>query len=170
MKKIVPFLIIVVLIAVIVSTVLFRAKEQQTVTVYEGNTAKKPVEVQLKRFQDTQCGMAIGQLEDSAQVVGPDGKTWFFDDVGCMVAWLQSRADTFKADALVWVYARDVSAWIDGRTAWYSVTDETPMRYGFAPYKKRKEGFITFEQVTTRMLNGETMKDPRIRKKLLGND
>ena len=168
MKKIAPLLIIIAIIAIIVTIVLFRAKQQQTVTVYEGNAAKKPIELQLNQFQDTQCGMAIGQLEDSAQVVGPDGKTWFFDDVGCMVSWLESR--TFKDEALVWVYARDVSAWIDGRSAWYSVTDETPMRYGFAPHKKRKNSFIGFDEMKTKMLKGETMKDPLTRKKLLGND
>ena len=168
MKKIAPLLIIFGIIAVIVTIVLFRAEQQQTVTVYEGNAEKKPVELQLNQFQDTQCGMAIGQMEDSAQVVGPDGKTWFFDDVGCMVSWLESR--TFKDEALVWVYARDASAWIDGRLAWYSVTDETPMRYGFAPHKKRKKGFIGFDEMKAKMLKGETMKDPRIRKKLLGND
>lgn len=158
---------IVLLIAAIVATLLFRAKEQQTVTVYEGNMQMLPVEPRLGRFQDTQCGMAIKRLADSAQVVSPDGKTRFFDDVGCMALWIENKA--FKDDARIWVYARDAKGWIDGRSAWYSLSDDTPMRYGFAPYKEKKEGYVDFETMKAKMLKGENMKDPRIRKALLGN-
>lgn len=167
MKKAAPFLVILFLIAAIVVTVLSRAREQQTVTVHEGNTQMRPIEMKLGRFQDTQCGMTIVRPDDSAQVVSPKGKTRFFDDVGCMVLWIENRP--FQEDAVIWVYARDVHGWIDGRKAWYSLSDDTPMRYGFSPYKEKKEGLVDFEMVKSRMLKGENMKNPRIRRALLGN-
>lgn len=166
-KQAAPFFVIVFLIAAIVAMVLLRAKEQQTVTVYEGNTQMQPVELVLGRYQDTQCGMAIRRLADSAQVVSPDGRTRFFDDVGCMALWIENKP--YKDDVRIWVYARDAEGWIDGTTAWYSLSDETPMRYGFAPYRDYKEGYVDFKTLKAKMLKGENMKDPRIRKALLGN-
>ncbi|MEA3373001.1 MAG: hypothetical protein U9Q62_04845 [Campylobacterota bacterium] len=162
-----PILIVFALIAVIVAVFLGRAKEQQMLTVYEGNLKQLPVEIKLGHYQDTQCGMPVEQLGDSCQVSAPDGKTWFFDDVGCMALWIENKS--FIDEAKIWVYSRDTDGWIDARTAWYSLTDNTPMRYGFGAYSTRQEGFIDFETMKLKMLRGENMTDPYVRRELLGN-
>jgi len=167
-KKILPVLVVFGLIGMIVFVFLSRAKEQQMLTVYEGNLKRLPVVIKLGHYQDTQCGMPIEKLENSCQVVAPDGKTWFFDDVGCMALWIENKA--FIKDATIWVYAKDVQKYIDARTAWYSLTEETPMRYGFGAYAINKEGYIDFETMRAKMLRGENLTDPYIRKELLGNN
>jgi hypothetical protein len=45
------------------------------------------------------------------------------------------------------------------------------MHYGFGAYENAnaKEGMIDFNEMRLRMLRGETISDPKIRKKLLGN-
>lgn len=65
------------------------------------------------------------------------------------------------------MFSRDSKRYIDGFSAWYSLIDETPMQYGFAAYERAKEGFIDFEAMRLRMLRGENLSDPRIRKQLL---
>ena len=42
------------------------------------------------------------------------------------------------------------------------------MEYGFGAYKKANKNFIDFETMRLRVLRGETLRDPYIRKRLLG--
>lgn len=155
-----------VIAAIIAVLFLSMSKQQQMVVVYEGNVDKKPIEIKLNHFQDSDCGMVIDSIKYASQVVAPDGKTWFFHDHGGLAHWLENKE--FKNDAVIWVYAIDVKDWIDGRKAWYSLNEETPMNYGFGAYKNKKEGFVGFDQMSIRMLRGETMANPYIRQQLLG--
>jgi len=168
MKKLAPVLVIVLLIAIIAILVISRARQVRHVTVLRGNSSGEPVEIILNHYQDTQCGMLLEKLEDTAQAVAPDGKTWFFDDVGCLALWLgeNPRRDRMR----LWAYTRDTKEWIDARRAWYSRTDETVMLYGVAAYRDRQEGFIEFDEMVRKMLRGENLTNPYIRKELLGND
>lgn len=167
LKKMMPLLVVLALIVVIVAVFLSRAKEQQMVTVYEGNLKQLPLAIKLGHYQDTQCGMPVQHLRDSVQVSAEDGKSWFFDDVGCMALWIRNKP--FMAEAKIWVYTRDTEEWLDGRAAWFSRIDETPMRYGFAAYKAHAEGRVDFETMRLMMLRGENLADPHIRRELLGN-
>lgn len=166
MKKALPILTILVFIAVIVAIFLSMSSQKQMVVIYENNQKKEPVDIKLSHFQDTQCGMTITKLEDSVQAISPDGKTWFFDDVGCFALWYKNIS--FKNDAKVWVYTRDSLEYMDGRKAWYSKTDETEMGYGFAAYKSKVGNMINFDEMILKMFRGENMTNPLIRKKLLG--
>jgi hypothetical protein len=141
------------------------SNKKQMVVIHEGNHTHKPVDLELNHFQDTQCGMTITSKKHSAQAVSPDGKTWFFDDVGCMALWYNNIK--FKKEAILWVYSNDTNEYIDGRTAWYNRRDDTPMRYGFGAYKEKQDGFIDFENMIVMMLRGENMTNPYIRKELL---
>jgi hypothetical protein len=42
------------------------------------------------------------------------------------------------------------------------------MGYGFGAYEKKQAGFIDFQTMRLKVLRGETMNNPLIRKKLLG--
>ena len=110
--------------------------------------------------------MFLVQKEFTAEAITPDYKTHFFDDVGCMILWAEEKA--FSSDTIYWIYSQDSKRWIDAKKAYYSINDKTPMEYGFAGYEKNKLGFIDYETMRLRMLRGETMLDPKIRKKILG--
>ncbi len=165
-KFAVPGLIVVILIGVIVTAFISLGNIQQMVVVEAGNTDYRPLEMTAGHFQDSECGMVIDDLEFASQVVAPDGKTWFFHDHGGMAAWLKTKP--FQQNAVIWVHARDTGTWINGHTAWYSRTDETPMLYGFGAYQSWQNGFIDFNQMQGYMLRGETIANPAIRKQLLG--
>ena len=167
MKKITPILIILILVAIIVSIFLSLASTGRMVVVHEGNLKRLPIEMQLNKYQDSDCGMVIEDLHYASQVVAKNGKTWFFHDHGGFVNWLKDK--DFKDDVVIWVMSRDTKKWIDAKKAFYSLTDVTPMGYGFGAYEKSLDSFIDFETMNLRMLRGETMNNPFIKQKLLGN-
>ena len=81
-KKFTPILIVLIIVVAIVSVFLSLASSKQMVVIKEGNLKKLPLKMELKKYQDSFCGMVIDELNYASQVVAPDGKTWFFHDHG----------------------------------------------------------------------------------------
>ncbi|MBN2825359.1 MAG: hypothetical protein JXQ76_08550 [Campylobacterales bacterium] len=113
------------------------------------------------------CRMNVEHKENSAQVVFNDEKTYIFDDVGCLILWIEQIGVDIKS-IKSFVYAKDTHQWIDAQKAFYSIKDATPMGYGFGGYEKNQTEFIDFDTMRLKMLRGENMADPKIRKMLLG--
>ncbi len=165
MKILKPIIIILVVITIIILIFASMGKTQQMVVVHEGNRSKQAVPMIPGKFQGSECGMVINDLNFASQVVAPNGKTWFFDDHGCMAAWI--KAKPFAADAVIWVNDLTSGTWIDGRKAWYSQTDQTPMSYGFGAYATYADSLIDFASMQEHMLKGETLANLNYRKQLL---
>lgn len=165
-KKFIPLIVVVALVALIVSVFLMLASKKQMIVIKEHNLKKLPYELVLNKYQDSDCGMVIDDLRDVSQVVSPSGKTWFFHDHGGFIKWLEDK--TFRDEAVIWVMSRDTKKYIDAKAAFYSLTDETPMGYGFGAYEQKVNGSVDFDTMRLRMLRGETLNNPHIRKKLLG--
>ena len=110
-----------------------------------------------------QCRMPISQ--DSKNNTAHIKNKVYFDDVGCMILWTKKhKIDPKEA----FVFAKDTKKYIKAKDAHYSINERTPMGYGFSAYENPKEGSIDFEEMKLRMLRGETMKNPKIRKQILG--
>jgi hypothetical protein len=167
MKKYFPYLTIIIIVSIIVVLFLSLSTSQNMTVVYVGNDEKKPIKIELGKFQDSDCGMVIDDISYASQVVSPSGKTYFFHDHGGMVNWLSTKE--FKDDAIIWVMTKDTKRYINGRDAWYSRTDQTPMLYGFGAYEKKQEGFIDYDTMFLHMIRGEHLANPKIRKQLLGD-
>lgn len=168
MKKFLPILTIFSIISIIVIVFLSLSNAQRMVVVQEGNIEQKPLDLSQNHYQDSDCGMIINNKKYASQVIDKNGKTWFFHDHGGMVNWLSKTK--IKDDAVIWVWGIDTNSWIDGRKAWYSRNEKTPMNNGFGAYKENKDGLVSFEEMTLLMLRGETMNNPYIKEKLLGNN
>jgi len=166
MKKLAPVLFLFIFVLVIVLVFFSLSKSQHMVVIKEGNIAKKPLPMELHKFQDSFCGMVIDDLGYASQVIAPDGKTWFFHDHGDFVEWLKDKP--FEKDAVIWVRSRDTNRWIDAKKAYYTQNEITPMEYGFGAYEHKKEGMIDFKTMRLKVLRGETLKNPKIKKQLLG--
>jgi copper chaperone NosL len=166
MKKLIPLLIILVIMSIIAVVFVSMAKDKQPVVIVKNNTEMKALPLKVNFTNDAYCKMLITTKRNSMQVVSPDGKTWFFDDPGCMVLWLQDKS--FKVDAKLWVYTIDTKTWLDAKTAWYGIKDKTEMHYGFGAREKKTEGSIDYIEMELRILRGEHLGNPKIRKKLLG--
>ncbi len=167
MKKFIPFLVVVIAVVIIVSLFLFLASSKRMIVVQEGNINQLPVKMEVGLYQDSDCGMVIDDLCDASQVVAKSGKSWFFHDHGGFVKWLEDKK--FKDSAKIWVMSRDTKQWIDAKKAYFSLTDDTPMGYGFGAYEKASDGYINFDTMRLRVLRGETLRNPHIKKQLLGD-
>jgi copper chaperone NosL len=168
MKKYFPYITVAFIVVCIILLFLSLGTSQNMTVVYTGNSDKKPIQIELGKFQDSDCGMVIDDITYASQVVSPSGKTYFFHDHGGMVNWLSSKG--FKDDAIIWVMAKDTKRYIDGRKAWYSRTDQTPMLYGFGAYEKRTDKLIDFESMFLHMVRGEHLANPKIKQQLLGSN
>ena len=165
-KNLSTIVIISLIISIIVIVFVSMSKAQNMTVLYKNNTNKQPINIIKGKFQDSDCGMVINELDYVAQVVSPSGNTWFFHDHGGMAHWLYTKP--FKNEAVVWVWAKDVMQYIDGKKAWYSRTDDTPMHYGFGAYKNKKDGYIDFDTMSLYMMRGENLTNAKVKKQLLG--
>jgi len=166
MKKILPTLIslaVVVIIAVIFVSI---SKKDKPIVIVSGNTEMKALPIDINHTNDTQCAMIIKTIRNTAQLIAPDGRTWFFDDPGCMVLWMKDKP--FKNKAKLWVHTLDTNSWVDARKAYFNTSDHTAMHYGFGSREHNQKGYIGFEEMYLRMLRGENLTNPKIRKKILG--
>ena len=150
-------------ILILVGVFLFLKVENPTDIV---NTNKEPLEFKDNQIQCPQCNMFLVGKKYTAESVTSDGKTHFFDDVGCMVLWVEQNV---KEDSglVGWVFTLDTKKWVKSDNAFYSINDGTPMHYGFGAYEKNEKKMISFEEMKLRMLRGENMTNPKIRKKIL---
>ena len=165
-KNLVPIITTVMIVGVLAIILVSISKKEQPVTLVKGNSAFKPLPIKLNFTNDTECKMLIKSEKNAVEVIAPDGRTWFFDDPGCMVKWLKDK--DFKDKAVIWVHTIDTNRWIDAKRAWYGVKDHTAMHYGFGAREKKCKECIDFDEMKLRMLRGENLTNPRIRKKLLG--
>ncbi len=166
MKKLLPLLIILVILGISAVIFVSIAKKDQPITIVKGNMEMKALPLKVNFTNDPYCKMLITKERNTAQVVSPEGKTWFFDDPGCMVLWLQDKG--FKNEAKLWVHSMDTDKWIDAKIASYGVKDKTEMHYGFGARENKTDETIDFTEMELRMYRGENLTNPKIRKKLLG--
>ncbi len=96
-----------------------------------------------------------------------DGDINYFDDPGCMILWAKKNGmdcNGVKAK----IFSNDTKRYIKVIDAFYTINEKTPMLYGFSAYEKEQENSIDFKEVKIRMLRGEHMANPKIRKHILG--
>jgi copper chaperone NosL len=71
------------------------------------------------------CMMLVSERQSAAQLVLSDGTRRFFDDIGCMVSYLDHEQLTARAQ---WVHLGD--GWVRAEDAHYARA-ATPMDFGF---------------------------------------
>ena len=111
--------------------------------------------------------MTVDTLKYSAQVISHDGRTWFFHDPGGVANFLKKTA---IKNPTIWFYTIDTKRWIKAENCWFSQMETTPMKYGFGAYENKKNGYISFKDMSLKMIRGENLTNPLIRKKLFGNN
>ena len=132
------------------------------------NSAKVPLEFKDNTIQCPQCHMYLVGKKHTAQIITTDLKTHIFDDIGCALLWLKEHKIE-PYEITMWVFSNDTNRYIDAFKAFYSINDETPMRYGFGAYESSKEVMIDFNEMRLRMLRGENMSDPKVKHHLQGH-
>ena len=87
-----------------------------------------PATLDTKSESCSWCRMAVSDPRFAAQLVAPAEEPRFFDDVGCLASYLQSKRELPKG-ARAYVADHRHQAWIDAATAVYARVEalETPM-------------------------------------------
>jgi len=167
MKKLLTIILTFAILGVVGVIIVSLAKKDAPIVVVKGNKEHKPLPIKLHKTNDTQCAMLIETEKNAAEVISPDGRTWFFDDPGCMVLWLKDK--DFKDKATLWVKTLDTNKWVNAREAKYRIDYfHSAMHYGFAAIEKDNNKTIDFKEMSLRMLRGQTLANPKWRKKILG--
>jgi len=89
MKNILIKVAVFVIAIAVVAVLFFSSGAVETKRyVYKGNTEHKAINIKPGTYQCSQCNMDIEDMNYAAQIVTKDGDTYFFDDIGCAVLWL----------------------------------------------------------------------------------
>ena len=134
-----------------------------------GNKEQLPVDFVWDRVACEECKMALSDPHYSAQVIDPNGKAYYFDDIGCVVLWL--RRQPWKDKARTWVNDVKTTEWIEAEKAnWIYGDPKTPMGYGFAATLSPVENALDYETVKKWMVIGKTLVNENLVKHLGRSD
>lgn len=86
------------------------------------------------------CNMLLSDPLPAGQAVLKEGERKYFDDVGCLAAYLAQPGVVAKA---AWVHDASGTHWVDALTARYTGGHRTPMDFGFLAAKSG----LTFQEV-----------------------
>ena len=129
-----------------------------SLTACEERSQTAVTKVHWDRDMCARCVMVVSDRGNTTQVRNPEnGKTYMFDDIGCMILWFKDEKTTWKEEAIIWITDVQTKEWIDARKAFYTTENITPMAYGFSAHKdknssKMYQELIGFEEVTRRVL------------------
>ncbi|MBL8921382.1 MAG: nitrous oxide reductase accessory protein NosL [Myxococcaceae bacterium] len=87
------------------------------------------------------CSMVISDRHFAAQVRGgPKNAVAKFDDLGCMMKWLDQQPWADEPATRIWVTRQQDGEWLDGRTARYVSGRTSPMGFNFGAVDPGAEG------------------------------
>jgi len=116
-------------------------------------------QVHWDRDMCKECVMIISDRQNSVQVRDPQtGKSYMFDDIGCMVLWFKAKNISWKDQAVIWITDLKTGKWIDARRAFYDKGNVTPMAFGFSAHQTKKsmkpnKEIFNFKQVIQEITN-----------------
>ncbi len=115
-----------------------------------------PEKVRWDRVICVRCLMAVSDQKFAAQVrggpVGKRSKVYFYDDIGCVVLWLDEQ-DWWEGgnwwedlETEIWVTDWTDGTWLDARTCFYTLGHITPMDFQLGAQPNYEPGALNFEQ------------------------
>lgn len=114
------------------------------------------------------CNMKISDSKLFTSSLYIKNSVHTFDDIGCMILFAKNNQLDLK-NLHSEVFTNDTKKYIDSKKAYYKTDEDTPMNYGFAAYEHKQDNSVSFDEVIVKMLRGENMANPKIRKFTLGN-
>ena len=86
------------------------------------------------------CRMAISEKQYAAEVIDTDGQAFKFDDIGCMVNFIEGKKNKAPI-AAYFVMDFDRREWVRGEDAYYVRTSEvtTPMNGGLVAFQTQSQ-------------------------------
>ena len=138
--------------------------KQNVKLMYKGNHTHEAIDIKANTYSCAKCKMNVNALDYATQAIKKNGDTYFFDDIGCMVLWLEKNAEEIVTS---YVMTLDTHKWIKAAQAHYSRIAPSPMGYGFGAVEAPKTNLISYDAMKIFMLKGETLRNPAVKKSLL---
>lgn len=114
------------------------------------------------------CKMGITDQRFAVQAISPQGDVFWFDDIGCLVEFMNypEWKDKQMDKGMIWIGDMNTGKWIDARKAKYVFGIETPMGYGYGAVADTTgvDTVYTFQQVVERIRAGKTMREEFLKK------
>ncbi len=121
------------------------------------NLEQQPVKLVWDRETCEQCAMAVSDRRYAVQVIEPNGKAHFFDDIGCALTWLENQE--WGKGSRTWVSDVNTNEWIDAEKAnWRFGDPNTPMGYGFAATLNPVENALEFDTVQQMIADNRSLR------------
>ena len=105
--------------------------------------ASRPVEPVWGKQACAHCAMLLSEPRFAAELTTQAGDRFFFDDPGCMAAFVRERGPRVRG---MWVHGEN--GWIDAKTARFRGGEKSPMDYGFAPAPDGKADWAAVERAS----------------------
>lgn len=124
-------------------------------------------EINFDRDICVNCLMGLADQKYSAQSINMRNEVIWYDDLGCLVQYMNSPDwEKYGGDEAV-SYVGDASTgeWLKVEEAWYVYGVDTPMGYGYAAHKDFQEGAFDYPTTVQRIEDGETMREDFLKKK-----
>jgi len=128
---------------------------------------QSPREINFDRDICINCLMGLADATFSAQSIKMRNEVLWYDDLGCLIQYMDSPDwEKYGGDEAV-SYIADVETgeWIRVEEAWYSYGIATPMGYGYAAHKQKSDTSFDFETTTQRIRDGISMREDFLKKK-----
>lgn len=194
-RRVFPYIFLIALAVIIAS---YNRDTRNDIKVEYGYFKKEPYRVVLETYENryicNDCGMMVKTYDNSCQVIVPNGNVYFFDDVGCMLRWVDRQK--FKEEVKMYVFTHDTKAYFDAKLAWYVRDEPTPLGYGFGAYetsmgainssmtnssietkfgdfsvkRSNNKEIYEFDEIRLFALRGETLLHPLIKREVLKRD
>jgi len=113
------------------------------------------------------CKMAISERKFAVEAIDlKSGKAYKFDDIGCMVLWLDEQKIPLDKNIKVWITDAKTGEWIDAKKAIYTDDSITPMAYGFAAYRAKtvpkNHHTLHFDEVVKKIFEIEKLNTQKV--------
>ncbi|WP_321778505.1 hypothetical protein [Sulfurimonas sp.] len=115
--------------------------------------------VHWDRDMCSRCVMVVSDRKHAVQVKDPQtGKSYMFDDIGCVALWFKEEQISWKDKAVIWITDASTQKFIDARSAFYDTDNITPMSFGFWAHKTKdtipdEKDILSYDEVISKILS-----------------
>lgn len=128
---------------------------------------QSPREINFDRNTCALCLMGLADPKYSAQSINTRGDVVWFDDLGCLIFWIEKPDwEKFEGEnAVSYIADSETGEWLKVEEAWYTYGKQTPMGYGYSAIRNRVDSAIDYATTVQRIKDGITMREEFLKKK-----
>lgn len=131
------------------------------------NIDQSPRDINFDRDICVLCLMGLADQKYSAQSINSRGDVLWYDDLGCLIFYMESPDwERYGGDeAVSYIADSKTGEWLRVEEAWYTYGDQTPMGYGYAAHRHQSDSSYNYSTTRQRILDGLTMREDFLKKK-----